>query len=142
MSCASGIGYPTVICRTDGYCPSDSEVTRALASEADVFSAHGIAIDPAPSLVIEWWPPAHLFAVSRDDGPGLASGVTRGRDRVYVNGWAALAHERMHVHYAAMAGNGDANHEEWPGPWTALTNDLIEIAGDEMRAAVAEGEGE
>lgn len=37
---------------------------------------------------------------------------------------ARLAHELVHVGYDVTTGDGDANHEEAPGPWTKADNEI------------------
>lgn len=139
-SCSAMIKAPLGVvlsCETEhDDCPPQSEPVRDVEAFAEV-----VPFDALATLTVRWFDADHVWRFPLADGSTFdAIAYTEDTDTVDVTSRGTLVHELMHVHYWRDTGDGDANHEAPPGPWTATDNDTIRLiennrAVDDLDAA-------
>lgn len=108
-------------------CPDAEQLGAAF----DAFREAVPDFDAGADLTIEWHADGEAFAHHADDAGHVSnwSGYAPDGSHLVTTSFRTLAHELMHVHLWRTAGDGDRNHEDAPGPWTARDGALVDLVG-------------
>lgn len=116
------------------YGPTVADIEAMERVFAEELAADGVSFDPRAYLHVTWWPDGTIIAkrpviVDGERKTFFVHNQTLDGSHVEVSSARGLMHELLHVaFFRAGVFNGDDNHEEPPGPWTAAMNEAIRRA--------------
>lgn len=98
-------------------CPDYERVDRILR----IFENRVPGFDANEYLEITWYDKGYCLQVGDSE---CSLGATLSSHHIMTTLYGAIPHESMHVHLWRVTGDGDANHEESPGPWKPGATEL------------------